>query len=69
MLLDVYHRIKQTWLHLHDTRCDTYPSTDTSKDLGVQDLQSAVRLVFPEELANHAVAEGDRAVEKFRSAS
>jgi len=45
-------------------------STDGKKrTLTSRDIQTAVRLVLPGELARHAVAEGAKAIVKFTSAS
>ena len=37
--------------------------------LGSRDIQSAIRLVLPGELAKHAVSEGTKAVTKYTSSS
>ena len=44
-------------------RCSIFLTTMTSRE-----IQSALRLVFPGELAKHAVSEGTKAVTKYSSA-
>eukprot|EP01053_Blabericola_migrator_P001496 Blabericola_migrator_1__1495@NODE_1396_length_4631_cov_233_530456_g175_i4_p6_GENE_NODE_1396_length_4631_cov_233_530456_g175_i4NODE_1396_length_4631_cov_233_530456_g175_i4_p6_ORF_typecomplete_len123_score31_52Histone/PF00125_24/1_2e19CBFD_NFYB_HMF/PF00808_23/6_6e03CBFD_NFYB_HMF/PF00808_23/0_0059Alba/PF01918_21/0_12TFIID_20kDa/PF03847_13/0_079TFIID18kDa/PF02269_16/0_17_NODE_1396_length_4631_cov_233_530456_g175_i4183551 len=38
-----------------------------SKTLGAREIQTAVRLILPGELAKHAIGEGSKAVQKFSS--
>ena len=40
-----------------------------SKTLTSREVQTAIRLILPGELAKHAVSEGTKAVTKFESAS
>ena len=40
-----------------------------TKTLGSREVQTAVRLILPGELAKHAVSEGTKAVTKYNSAT
>ena len=40
-----------------------------TKTLGSREVQTAVRLILPGELAKHAVSEGTKAVTKFEAAT
>ena len=41
--------------------------TNNRKTLSAREVQSAVRLVLPNELAKHAITEGTKAIQKFNA--
>ena len=60
MMNDIFDRIS--------TEGGKLAKRNTRKTLSSREVQSAVRLVLPGELAKHAVSEGTKAVTKFTSA-
>lgn len=60
LIADTFERIV-----LEAGRLARYSGRNT---LGARDIQTAVRLILPGELAKHAVSEGTKAVAKFGSA-
>ena len=59
MIVDMYGRIVLEAKNLVDMR--------QAKTLSSRDIQSAVRLVLPGELAKHAVSEGTKSVAQYMS--
>jgi histone H2A len=60
ILMDIFEKIA--------TEADKLVQKNGKRTLSSRDIQSAVRLVLPGELAKHAVSEGTKAVTKFTSA-
>uniref|UniRef100_A0A7M4DYQ3 Histone H2B n=1 Tax=Crocodylus porosus TaxID=8502 RepID=A0A7M4DYQ3_CROPO len=64
-IFNIYTKPRQVLLILEDRHYlsnETYRSTITSRE-----IQTAVRLLLPGELAKHAVSEGTKAVTKYTS--
>ena len=57
------HHLKRSRSYLQRTKRHNKKATMSSRE-----IQTAVRLVLPGELAKHAVSEGTKAVTKFSSA-
>lgn len=53
--------------HALATEAGRLAEYNASKSIGCRELQTAVRLVFPGEMAKHAVSEGTSALTKFVS--